>query len=121
MKLTADHSDGNTIRSYSNGEIRIMEQLIDTNVIITKDTILTEWKPVAFDELDLIDFRLAIELAPEIILFGTGKKQRFPSIALITKILHKGIAFEVMDTAVACQTFNVLIGEQRKVAAALIV
>ena len=120
MKLTADHAEGNTIRSYSEGKIEIQDQVITGPVIVSRDTILTDWHPAEFTELSLEDFSQVMALEPEIILFGTGTVQRFPDIALLTEILQRGIAFEVMETGAACRTFNVLVGEYRKVVAALL-
>jgi uncharacterized protein len=121
MKLTAHHADGNTISSYANGEIRIQDQTITSHVIVSADTIVTDWQPATIDQLSLTDFNLALKLEPEIILFGTGAQQHFPDIAVLTEILKRGIAFEVMETGAACRTFNVLVGEYRKVVAALLV
>ncbi len=121
MKLTADHSEGNTIQSYRPGEIRIQGELIYTNVIVSQDSLLTDWQPGQFHQLSLTDFRPVLDMEPEIILFGTGASQRFPDIALLTEILKAGIAIEVMETGAACRTFNVLVGEYRKAVAALLV
>ena len=52
-----------------------------------------------------------------IILLGTGSQQKFPARDLYAAILARGIGFEVMDTGAACRLFNVLVGENRRVAA----
>ena len=62
-----------------------------------------------------------LELEPEVILLGTGERQRFPPLALTTAILRLGIGIEVMNTAAACRTYNVLASELRRVAAALFI
>jgi uncharacterized protein len=121
MKLTADHAEGNTITSYRDGEIKIKDTIIRSNLIVSHDTLLPDWQPAAFDELTLSDFDPVLALEPEIILFGTGAQQRFPDIGLMTEILKRGTAFEVMETGAACRTYNVLVGEYRKVVAALLV
>ena len=59
-------------------------------------------------------------LDAEIILLGTGKLLRFPSPELMQSLMQARKGIEVMDTQAACRTFNVLAGEKRKVAAALL-
>ncbi len=121
MKLSAESGSGNVIRSFRPGELRLIEQTFDVHVILSANKIIRDWKPAAFSELSIADFEPAIALDPEIILFGTGERQRFPDNALMTEIMRQGIAFEVMDTAAACRTFNVLVSEFREVVAALLV
>jgi uncharacterized protein len=120
MKFTADSARGNVIRAYSPGEITLREDVIRTNIIISQDKIITDWNPPPIAQLSITDFAAALEQKPEIILFGTGRQQHFPDIALLTEVMQSGIAFEVMGTAAACRTYNVLIGEFRTVVAALI-
>ena len=121
MKLSAESGPGNVIRSFRPGELRLTEQTFDVHVILSANKIIQDWKPAPFPELSIADFEPAIALDPEIILFGTGERQQFPDNALMTEIMRQGIAFEVMDTAAACRTFNVLVSEFREVVAALLV
>ena len=59
-------------------------------------------------------------LGVEIVLIGTGRRQRFPAPALMRPLMQARIGFEVMDLGSACRTFNILVNEGRSVAAALI-
>jgi uncharacterized protein len=121
MKFTPDSSQGNVIQSFTPGEIRLRDQIIQSNVIISHDQLLTDWNPPALEALSIADFQPALDLRPDIILFGTGRVQRFPSISLMTEIMRAGVAIEVMQTDAACRTFNVLIGENRAAVAALLI
>lgn len=121
MKFTADTASGNVIRSYSPGEISLRDTVFTSHVIISQDQIISDWNPPAVDQLSIADFAPALELKPDIILFGTGLQQHFPDISLLTEIMRSGVAIEVMDTTAACRTFNVLIGEYRPVVAALLI
>ena len=120
MQLDLDKSSGVFIRSFSASGICINDQIVTAPVIVTTEKILCEWSPPEFEALSIADFHLALESDPEVILLGTGLHQRFPDGALIVDILRKGVGFEVMDTAAACRTFNVLASEYRKVVAALL-
>ena len=60
------------------------------------------------------------QLEPEIALLGTGDRQRFPHPRLIQALMARGIGVEVMDTSAACRTYNIVMLEGRRVAAALL-
>lgn len=109
------------IRSFVAGELRINDQAFTAPVIVTTDEIIADWSPPGIAEMSIADFQPALDRDPAIILFGTGSAQHFPATTLITDIMRAGIGFEVMDTAAACRTFNVLAGEQRRVVAALLI
>ncbi len=67
-----------------------------------------------------IDHSRVLALEPELVLLGTGTRQSFPDPAFGASFLRAGIGFEVMDTGAACRTFNVLVAEQRRVVAMLL-
>lgn len=119
MQLDRETGSGNIIKSYSAGELRINDAIFTNHVIVSADDIIENWSPAIISELSIADFSAAIRSRPELIIFGTGIEQIFPPATVMTEILRQGIGFEVMDTAAACRTFNVLAGERRRIAAAL--
>lgn len=121
MKLTDETQRGtNFIRAYAPGEIRVGEQAIRTNCVVTADRIL-DWAPQSVAALTIADLEPILALTPEIVILGTGATQEFPPSELLGAILSRGVGCEVMTTGAACRTYNVLVGEDRKVAAALLV
>ena len=79
-----------------------------------------DWATGGFDGLTEDDFEALAALGVEIVLIGTGRRQRFPAPALMRPLMQARIGFEVMDLGSACRTFNILVNEGRSVAAALI-
>ena len=65
-------------------------------------------------------FEQALALQPELVIFGSGARHRFISPALVRCLIERGIGVEMMDTAAACRTYNVLASEGRAVLAALL-
>jgi len=108
------------IHGYDNGEIRVGGQAYRRSVILTHERVIDDWRPQNKDELEAGDFHLIRSLDTEILLLGTGPVLSFPSPALTAPLLERGIGVEVMDTAAACRTFNVLLSEGRPVVAALL-
>lgn len=119
MKLDREDGGGNFIRRFTGGEVHVGERVLSRPVIISADRIIDAWSPPPVAELAVEDLEAAIALEPEVILLGTGARQRFPQPALLRAMLARGIGLEVMDTAAACRTFNVLASEYRRVVAVL--
>ena len=122
MRFTQDSSSAvNVIRAYTAGELRINEGIYRGAVILDASTVLPEPSIENLDELIAGDMARVLTLQPELVLLGTGARQIFPPAAFGARFLRAGIGFEVMDTGAACRTFNVLVGEQRRVAAMLLI
>lgn len=113
-------SNVNLIRGYGAGELRINNEVFRTAMIVAPSTLRPESELTAASGLGATHAAHLLELRPEVVLLGTGPKQVFPDPAFGAQFLAAGIGFEVMDTGAACRTFNVLVSEQRLVAALLI-
>jgi len=120
MKLHAEKGSGNYIQSVSTGAVLIGGQSYPVPLIVSAERIVTGWQARPVDELTMADFAQALELDPEVILLGTGGSHRFASNHLVTAVMARGIGFEVMSTAAACRTYNILTAEDRRVVAALL-
>ena len=120
MKFSLESGSGvNLIRSYSAEEIRIADSTVRTSCLVTSDQLITDWQPRSLDELTLDSLQPLFALQPELVLLGTGPIQRFPPAAIRRAFDERGIGLEAMSLGAACRTFNVLIQEERRVAAAL--
>ena len=108
------------IRSFQPGEIRIDAASHAQAVILSATTLGTDPTLRSVADLGAAQVERLLALAPEVVLLGSGVRQVFPPAAFSARFLTAGIGFEVMDTGAACRTFNVLVSEQRKVAAVLI-
>lgn len=122
MQLYLETGSGTySIDACAHGEVTIRDTIYTRSLIVMPETLITDWPPNAIQGLsaDHLDHVLALE--PEIILLGTGQRLCFPEVAITARIMEKKIGLEVMDTAAACRTYNVLMTEGRKVAAALLI
>ena len=121
MRFTEDSTSGiNVIRAYGNGELRVNEHVYRGGVILSAATVIADANVQNLDDLLAMDVSRTLALEPELVLLGTGARQIFPAPSFGAQFLRAGIGFEVMDTSAACRTFNVLVGEQRRVAAILL-
>lgn len=121
MKLhLTSAGDRNLIRRYGPDEIVVNEHTHHTSLIVTPDNIISDWPPRHIRDLAQDHVAAIVALSPELVILGSGPQLRFPSPPLVQSITLQGIGLEVMDTAAACRTFNILVGEGRMVAAALI-
>ena len=136
VKLNLETRAANIIHSYEAGLIKIRQispsseenpngvqhQLLSltNSVIITPDYLIQDWLPDP-QNLSKEDMNRIIETKPEVILLGTGSSLTFPESAILQQCYQRKIGIEVMNTAAACRTYNVLASEYRKVTAALMV
>jgi len=109
------------IDSYGPGRFRIAGIIHEGSVLVLPDRTVA-WAAKAVDELTVADFVEIVAADPscEILLLGCGERMRLPPQALRIELRGHGIAIDPMDTGAACRTFNVLLAEGRRVAAALI-
>ena len=122
MKLQSDpHSGANTITGYGDGYVEINQTPYAHAVLLSSDGAISAWPVESFDSLKASDFDPIITLKPELILIGTGSRQRFPKPELLKSLISAKIGFEIMDSQAACRTYNILVGEGRQVLLALIV
>jgi len=119
LKFTRELSAKLVIRSVSEAAICIDDDDYAESIALTPEELLGPWpdKPIA--ELAESDFETVLSTGPEIVLLGTGVTNIFPPRELTFAFARKGVGFEIMDTAAAARTFNVLANEGRKVAAVL--
>ena len=120
MRFSQDSFATNSIRAYRDGEILVSNQTISHSVIITPE-LIQEWGPCSVEELTQQHFTQLGELQPEIVILGTGNQLRFPPPQLSVELQMQGIGVEIMTTDAACRTFNVLLAEDRRVLAALLI
>ena len=120
MKLHASGPSGvNTITGYGEGYVMVNGERRSSSVVVLPDRV-EQWAAKGFEQLSTEDFAFLKDLKAEIVLLGTGSRQRFPHPRLTAALAQAGIGLEVMDLQAACRTYNILVAEERKVAAALL-
>ena len=120
MKFTRESHSAVTVRRVEKGAIRIGDDTITEDVLLFREE-ATTWSAADPDNVTEEDLQALIDAGPEIIIFGTGWEPRMPPRELVFALARKGIGFECMDTPAACRTFNILVSEDRDVAAALLI
>lgn len=121
MKFHLDTAIGNVFTGHGDGFVRIGETDYRENLLVTPEQIIGDWAPGGFAALSEADFAALAALRPEVALFGSGAAMRFPHPRLTRALAEFRIGLEVMDTAAACRTYNILAAEGRRVAAAILV
>ena len=120
MKLHASlPGAANTITAYGDDYVMVNGERHRGNVIVTGERVLA-WKAADFGSLKEEDFAELLALSVDIVLLGTGPRQRFPHPRLTAPLAQARVGLEVMDLKAACRTYNILVAEERKVALALL-
>ena len=109
------------IHGYGPGMFRIADAVHNGSVLVLPDRTLM-WDVVSVEALTAADFGQIVAAEPscDVLLLGCGERMAIPPEALRTELRGHGISIDPMDTGAACRTFNVLLAEGRRVAAALI-
>ncbi|MBP2227294.1 uncharacterized protein J2847_000574 [Azospirillum agricola] len=114
-------SDRQVIDGYGEGQFCVSGQWRVGAVIVLPDRTLP-WTATDAAALTAADFAAVREAEPkvELLLLGTGPTMKLVSKALRQELREAGIVVEFMDSGAACRTYNVLLAEGRRVAAALL-
>ncbi|MEM7259080.1 MAG: Mth938-like domain-containing protein [Pseudomonadota bacterium] len=120
IKITLDNPQGEYVFSnYGEGFLAVNHQTLNNSVLIYPDR-LEAWPVTTMSELTADHFDAFIERRPDVLIFGTGVRQHFPSIELRRELAKRNVQMDVMDTPAACRTYNLLVSEDRNVAAAVL-
>lgn len=94
--------------------------IIRKSITLRTDGTIKGWSPQDNTEFNPEHFLTFTEQQPEIVLLGTGKNLYFPPQSCLSVLQQQNIGYEVMDTAAACRTFNVLAAEGRDIILAIL-
>lgn len=120
MKFHPDLISLQSIKSYGPGWIQVGNERIESSVVIASNGARFPWNCKQFEDLSYAHFEQLAGLQPELIIFGSGLRLRFPAASLTRALIERQIGVETMDTQAACRTYNVLANEGRSVAVALL-
>jgi uncharacterized protein len=124
MKLYQDNNaNTNVVTGYGDDHVMISRVRHDGNVLVSASRVITDWAPQAAGDLSGLqaeDLAVARELGAEILIVGTGRRQRFPQPQLLRPLIESRIGFEFMDFPAACRTYNILVAEGRAVVLGLL-
>jgi uncharacterized protein len=109
----------NLFTGYGEGYVLVNRERHQRSVIVVPDRVL-QWDAASFEALREEHFAALAALEPEIVLLGTGPRLRFPHPGLTRALTQARVGLEVMDLNAACRTYNILVSEDRRVAAALL-
>ena len=122
MKLHADRAEGvNVINAYTTDSVSVNGEVHTRSILVPPTGPIETWEAGSLSELTEAHFDRIVKNAPELLIFGSGRQLRFPSPALLRPLISARIGIESMDTAAACRTYNILVGEGRRVMAALLI
>jgi uncharacterized protein len=109
-----------TVTAYDQTGVEINAQRFDYSLLLMPETPPRAWNVSSFEALTAAHFAQIEQDRPDVVILGTGERQRFVHPSLIGALLDQRIGCECMDNKAACRTYNILMGEGRKVTLALI-
>ncbi len=110
----------NTVTAYGPGYVEINRRRYAHSLLVAPEGEIVAWDIDAFESLAPGHFEALLARGPELVLLGTGERQRFPPARLTASLAQARIGLDVMDTQAACRTYNILMMEGRRVLVALL-
>lgn len=120
MKFLPDVMQGPAITGYGAGWVAVNGQRFTDSIVISAMGHQASWDCAGFEALSDVHFNALATYEPELVIFGSGDRIRFPHPGWLQTLYGKRIGVETMDTQAACRTYNFLAGEGRRVVAALL-
>ena len=121
MKFQPERPAGvNIVTRVDSTRVWIGTTAFEHSLLVPWSGEVRRWNATRFEALGTGHFEALLALEPELVIFGSGARLRFPSPALTRSLIERRIGIETMDLGAACRTFNVLAGEGRNVLAALL-
>ena len=121
MKFQPDQLAGtHVITRHDAQTLWVGRQRYDHSLLVPWQGQVLRWAPRRSEDLSAADFEAVLALGPELVIFGSGPRQKFVPAALMRALIERRIGVETMDTAAACRTYNVLVAEGRSAVAALL-
>jgi uncharacterized protein len=132
MKFQPDRFDAPAVLSYGPDWVVIrgartsgspeapLSEKLQSSLVLCSHGERIDWHCDRFEQLNATHFAQLADLPVEIVIFGSGQRQRFVPPAWLAPLMHKHMGMETMDMAAACRTYNILASEGRKVALALL-
>jgi uncharacterized protein len=111
----------NTFNAYGDDYIEVNGVRREHSLVVMPDRPVLDWPVTTFDALTEDAFRFIAAQDPELVVFGSGMTLRFVHPRLLRPLIDRGIGVETMDVHAACRTYNILMAEGRRVAAALLI
>jgi uncharacterized protein len=122
MKLhQSDTQKYQTITGYDETGVEINAERYNFSLVVLPEMAPRAWNAPTFEALTVEHFDLIGADDPDVVILGTGARQRFIHPRLTAALTLRRIGVECMDSQAACRTYNILMGEGRKVALALII
>ncbi len=122
MKLHATPTQQyQTVTGYDDKGVEINAVAFDYSLIVLPEAAPVPWPVAKFEDLKVEHFAQIDAISPDVVIVGTGTRQRFAHPKLFSMLTKRRIGIECMDSQAACRTYNILMAEGRKVALALII
>lgn len=121
MKLHATPTQQyQTVTAYDEGGVEINLRRHTRSLVVMPEKAPADWPVASFDALTAEHFALIDAETPDVVILGTGARQRFVHPRLTGALTARRVGVECMDNQAACRTYNILMAEGRRVALALI-
>jgi uncharacterized protein len=105
---------------YDNDYLRVNQHRYTSGLCIHQGILTDDWGPERLRHVSIEHLTALTEPAPEVLILGTGRLTAFPNAEVLFYMAERHIGLECMDSRSAARTYNILVGEGRRVSAAIL-
>ncbi len=120
MEIHRESPEPHSIQTYGQNLIRIASQDYTQSLIVNKTSLIPDWPIHSLAELTMDALKPLLALHPKIILIGHQTPQAKIPMIIFEQLSKQRIGLEVMSLGAMVRTFNLLLAEEREVAAGII-
>jgi uncharacterized protein len=121
MSLVESRPEGVlVVRWVRSGSIAVGNRELERSFLLSPEQLVENWPAADIDAVDEAAIDAILALEPELVILGSGPRQRFLPPRLQARLLQRGIGIETMDNGAAARTYNLLASEGRRVVAAFV-
>ncbi len=106
--------------TYGDDFFQLGKDRVESSLYFNAGKIVAPWLAVDMTKASVEDFKWLETSTPEVLVIGTGRRTAFPSQEVMDYLASLHVGYECMDSLSAARTFNILVGEGRNVAAAML-
>lgn len=121
MQLIHDRAEGYFfIRAVRADAVVIIDRELHSSFLLAPDQVVENWPASDINALGEDAIQAILDTGPEVVILGSGSRQRFPGRKALLPLTSRNVGVEVMDNSAAARTYNLLAAEGRRVVAAII-
>ena len=121
MNINLEAAEKNAVQAYSENQVQINSITYERSLIVSQEEVISDLAIHDIQAMDEQYLQQLLQFNPEVVIIGHEQTGKFPPMSIISTLSQHRVGIECMSIGAACRTYNVLLSENREVAAGIII